>query len=115
MLRPSTRTSAVGPARLMIATAEALDEDRRSLGPAETRAARGLVFITPVKKAFSYLLRRCPVPPVRLTSDRDEVVPGETVTVAGRAAHSFQVPPGARPGTRRSTRFLVEEARDPYA
>jgi hypothetical protein len=82
------------------ATAEALDEERRSLGPTATRLSRGLTFITPVKKAFSYLLHPYPALPVALESARDEVVPGETVAVAGLAAHSFQVPRDARPGTR---------------
>jgi hypothetical protein len=82
------------------ATAEALDEERHSLGLAATRVARGLVFITPVKKAFSYQFRPSPAPPISLNSDRDEVVPGETVAVAGRAVHTFQVPRDARPGAR---------------
>jgi hypothetical protein len=82
------------------ATAEALDEDRQSLGPAATRVGRGMVFITPVKKAFSYLVRPAAAESVSLKADRDELVPGETVAVIGHATHTFQVPQTARPGVR---------------
>jgi hypothetical protein len=82
------------------ATALALDEDRRPLGPAEVRTARGLVYVMPVKKAFSYLLKPVAATGVTLKADREEVVPGETVTIAGRSPHSFTVPRDARPGTR---------------
>ena len=49
------------------ATAVALDEDRRSLGPAATRMARGLVFITAVEKAFSYIVEPAAAPPASLS------------------------------------------------
>jgi len=38
------------------ATAVALDEEGKALGPAETRLSRGLVYVTPIAKAFSYVL-----------------------------------------------------------
>lgn len=81
------------------ATAEALDADRKSLGPAPTRTSRGLVHVTPLAKAFSYILRPAGKPAVALACPRDRVVPGETVVVTGRQRHEFQVPRDARPGT----------------
>lgn len=82
------------------ATAEALDKNRKSLGPAETRWSRGLVYIVPVPKAFSYLLKPSGVPAVALKCDRDCLIPGETVVVRGRESHPFTAPPAALPNTR---------------
>jgi hypothetical protein len=82
------------------ATAVALDEAGGELGPAETRLARGLVYVTPVPKAFSYVLKPVPAPAVSLTCDRQEVVAGETVTVTGKAQHTYRVPADAQPDVR---------------
>ncbi len=38
------------------ATAVALDEEGKEIGPAKTRLSRGLVYVEPVEKAFSYVL-----------------------------------------------------------
>lgn len=39
------------------ASAVALDKDRKELGPAQVRRARGLTYVVPVQGAFSYLLK----------------------------------------------------------
>ena len=81
-------------------TAVALDEDGGTLGPAETRLSRGLVYVTPVDKAFSYLVKPGPVPAVTLKCDREVVVPGETVSIEGSTTQPFHVPADATPGKR---------------
>ena len=80
------------------AKALALDEARNELGPAETRLSRGLVYVTPVKGAFSYLLTPAEPPGVSLKCDRTRIVPDETVKVTGREVHTFQLPSDAKPG-----------------
>jgi len=82
------------------ATAIALDEAGSELGPAETRLSRGLVYVTPVPRAFSYVLRPSGKPAVQLTCDRREVVPGETVMIQGKTRHELRIPPDVIPGTR---------------
>ena len=82
------------------ATAVALDKAGEEMGPAETRFARGLVYVLPREGAFSYLLTPGEKPAVVLRCERDEVVPGETVVVEGRERHEFRIPPAAEPGTR---------------
>jgi len=79
--------------------AEALDSEGKLIGPAATRLSRGLVHITPVPKAFSYLLTPGTAPAVTLACDRDCVIPGETVTVRGQSEHAYRVPADAKPGT----------------
>ncbi|MCX7428289.1 MAG: hypothetical protein NTW96_22000, partial [Planctomycetia bacterium] len=81
-------------------TAVALDKDGGTLGPAETRLSRGLVYVTPVEKAFSYLVKPGPVPAVTLKCDREVVVPGETVSIEGSTTQPFLVPGDATPGKR---------------
>ena len=82
------------------ASAEALDEQRNSLGPAELRRARGLTYVMPVEGAFSYVLKKgAPPAGTQLACERTRVVPGETVTVsAGSARHKLQIPANAKPG-----------------
>lgn len=81
--------------------AVALDRDRKELGPAQVRRARGLTYVVPVPNAFSYRLTAGKVAAgARLTCDRDEVIPGETVTIRGAQEHPWQVPADARPGQR---------------
>jgi hypothetical protein len=82
------------------ATAIALDKEANEWGPAETRTSRGLVYVTPVPEALSYVLTPQDPPEVSLKCERVSVVPGETVRVVGRAAHVFRVPPDAVPGER---------------
>jgi len=82
------------------ATAVALDEEANPLGPAETRLGRGLVYVTPVPGAFSYVLSPANAPAVTLKCEREKAVPGETVSVAGRTEHKFRIPPDAKPGER---------------
>ena len=41
-------------------SAVALDKERKELGPAQFRTARGLAYVVPVKGAFSYLLTSAP-------------------------------------------------------
>ncbi len=82
------------------ATAVALDEAGQPIGPAETRLSRGLVYVVPVAKAFSYLLTPGAVPDLVLKCDREKVVPGESVQVDGKTQHTFRVPVDARPGAR---------------
>ncbi len=81
-----------------MATAVALDEGGEQIGPAETRLARGLVYVKPVPRAFSYLLKPASPAESALKCDRLEVVPGETVTVTGKTDHPFRVPADAIPG-----------------
>lgn len=81
------------------AKAVALDAEGRTIGPAATRLSRGLVHITPVPKAFSYVLTPGASPDVTLKSDRDRVIPGETVTIRGKQTHTCQVPADAKPGS----------------
>jgi len=82
------------------ATAVALAEDGRESGPAETRLSRGLVHVMPVAGAFSYVLTPGGKPAVSLQCERHEVVPGETVAIAGAAPHEFRVPADAAIGSR---------------
>jgi len=81
------------------ATAMALDAERQPIGPAATRFSRGLVHITPVPKAFSYIVTPQAAPAYRLECNRDEVIPGETVTIHGKEKHAFHVPPDAKIGS----------------
>jgi hypothetical protein len=87
------------------ATAVALAEDGKQLGAAETRLSRGLVHVTPVAGAFSYLLTPGDKPAVTLGCDRNKVVPGETVTVVGAKPQTFRVPPDATPAARLWQKF----------
>jgi hypothetical protein len=87
------------------AKAVALDAECQELGPAETRIARGLVYVTPVPGAFSYILEPTASPAVSLSCPRDKVVPGETLTVAGETEHTFRVPSDASSGDRLWQRF----------
>ncbi len=82
------------------ATAVALDIDGIEMRPAETRFSRGLVYVVPVAGAFSYILAPQSTPAVALRCDRDEVVPGETVRIAGTTEHVFRIPADTTPGTR---------------
>lgn len=81
------------------AAATALDEEGKSIGPAETRFARGLVYVRPVPKAFSYVLKPTDRPVTMLRSPREAVVPGETVEIAGSKLHRWTVPADAKPGS----------------
>ena len=84
-----------------VVSAQALDEARESLGPAELRRARGLTYVLPVDGAFSYLLQGGePDQGTVLKCDREHVIPGETVTVRGAETHTFGVPVDAKPGER---------------
>ncbi|NUP99081.1 MAG: hypothetical protein HUU35_04400 [Armatimonadetes bacterium] len=82
------------------ASAVALDEQNKELGPAEVRFSRGLLYVMPVAGAFSYLVTPATAAVNGLRSDRDEVVAGETVTVTGQQPYRFQVPGDVRPGER---------------
>lgn len=82
------------------ATAVALAEDGAELGPAEVRCSRGLLWVQPVEGAFSYRLRQAEAQGATLTSPRLKVVPGESVTVAGRQPHTLAVPRDATIGSR---------------
>ena len=80
------------------ATAEALDADRNSLGPGQTRFSRGLVYVTPVPNAVSYRLKLGDRPAAALTCPRTAVVPGERATVRGAATHEVTIPADAKVG-----------------
>ena len=84
--------------------AVALDHEGKEIGPAAVRTARGLTYVVPVPGAFSYLLSKAAPASITsgltLTSNRDEVVAGETVTVHGKGRHEVQIPSDARPGDR---------------
>lgn len=87
------------------ATAVALGRDRAELGEAEVRVARGLTYVMPVDGAFSYVTTPADAPTVELTSDRADVVAGETVIVTGKRKHRVRVPRDAQPGHRLWYRF----------
>ncbi|GAB4136228.1 MAG: hypothetical protein Kow0040_22130 [Thermogutta sp.] len=76
----------------------ALDEEGVELGPAETRLSRGLLYILPVPKAFSYVVSARQEVPRSLDCPRIQVVPGETVTIRGKAEYSWKVPEDAAIG-----------------
>ena len=82
------------------ATAVALDIEGKEIGPAETRLSRGLVYVVPVEKAFSYVLTPAAAAKVSLACDREKVVPGETVRIHGAAEHEFRIPADKAAGTR---------------
>jgi len=79
-------------------TAVALDADGKTIGPAETRFSRWCVHIMPVKNAFSYVVTPTVAPTVRLETDIDQIIPGETLTVRGKSSHEFTAPASAKPG-----------------
>ncbi|MBM3476106.1 MAG: hypothetical protein FJX75_22785 [Armatimonadetes bacterium] len=81
-------------------TAVALDVDRKEIGPAEVRSARGLTYVMPVEGAFSYVLTEAPKTQVELACDRTAIVPGETVTIRGHEKHEYTCPSDAKPGQR---------------
>jgi len=76
------------------ASAVALDHDGKELGPSETRFSRGLVYVTPLPGAFSYILTPGTKPPTTPEHFRNKVVPGETVSP------TFRVPSDTKPGAR---------------
>jgi hypothetical protein len=80
--------------------ATALDREGKEIGPAGIRVSRGLVYVMPVKGAFSYALSPGEVPGAGIRCDRDEVIPGEKVIVKGNEEHPFEVPADAKPGAR---------------
>jgi len=90
------------------AAAEALAADGRAIGPARLRTARGLTYVVPAAGAFSYRLTKkatagadlAQAGAVELRCDRQEVRPGESVTVHGKEAHSLVIPAKASKGDR---------------
>jgi hypothetical protein len=87
-------------------SAVALDRERKELGPATFRTARGLAYVQPLANAFSYLVTPGKTPVEQsLKCDRDLVVPGETVIVKGKSSHSVTIPADAKPGQRIWTNF----------
>ncbi|NLI00643.1 MAG: hypothetical protein GX446_14245, partial [Chthonomonadales bacterium] len=91
-------------------SAVALDRERKPLGPAELRSARGLTYVMPVQGAYSYLLKGVQLssPPSRLRAARTEVTPGEKITVQGSTRHTAAIPADAAPGSRIWQRFEGE-------
>jgi hypothetical protein len=84
------------------ATAQALDADNRPLGPAATRISRGLVYVVPRDKAFSYLLTPGMAPAAALRSPQEKAVPGQTVSIeagtppaSSSAVRKFRIPADA--------------------
>ena len=83
------------------ASAVALDKERKEIGPARLRTARGYTYVVPVEGAFSYILAGMAAPAgAALSCARDEVVPGERVTIRGKQTYPVQIPQDARPGQR---------------
>lgn len=80
--------------------AVALDQAGQEIGPAEVRLSRGLTYVMPVDKAFSYRFTPVAVTAVALRCDRSELIPGEAVTVRGQQDHPYQAPADAKPGDR---------------
>ncbi len=77
------------------ATAVALDEQRRPLGPATTRLSRGKVYITPVPHALSYLLTPTDPPAGPLRCSRVNAIVGETLAIDGSTSLQYVVPADA--------------------
>lgn len=80
--------------------ATALGYERNEIGPAEVRKSRGLTYVMPVEGAFSYIVETGAAGGGDLACERDEVVPGETVTVRGARAHELRIPADAKIGDR---------------
>ncbi|MBN2295203.1 MAG: hypothetical protein JXM70_22425 [Pirellulales bacterium] len=93
--------------------AVALDKTGKELGPVETRLSRGLLYVTPVEGAFSYILspkkyNEGIASGAVLDCDRIQVVPGERVTITsqptgvvaiGKTSHVYTIPTNTQPGT----------------
>ncbi len=77
------------------ADATALNEAGESIGPAETRYSRGLVYVEPVPNAFSYLLTPKAEPANQAVSAPATAIPGETVQIQGGANATVQIPADA--------------------
>ena len=89
--------------KINAASAVAMSEDNKELGPAKLRVSRGYTFVEPVQGAFSYVLTGATAGGVRapaLQCERDEVVAGEEVAVKGMQEHRVNVPADAKPGQR---------------
>jgi len=82
------------------ATAVALDKTGNETGPAETRFARGLVYIISREGAFSYLLTPAGKPAVVARCNREKVLAGETVGVTAKGSHEVRIATDAQPGDR---------------
>ena len=74
------------------ADAVALDEAGETIGAAETRFSRGLVFVEPVEGAFSYLLTPKAAPSMPAASAPSTAIPGETIQIQGAGNPSVQIP-----------------------
>ena len=82
-------------------TAVALDEDGGTLGPAETRLSRGLVYVTPVAKAFSYLRQaRAGRRRWRSSATGKSSCRAKRSRSRARRRSTFHVPADAKPGKR---------------
>ena len=80
------------------ADAVALNEAGETMGPAETRFSRGLVFVQPVDGAFSYLLTPKPAPAALPSAERRSAIPGETVPISGGSEATAKIPADAPVG-----------------
>ncbi len=80
------------------ATAVALDADGKPMGEARTVLSRGIVYVTPISGAVSYLLTPTSAPQAPLTCQRTTVVPGETVVVEPGGV-TVRIPPDAPIGS----------------
>ncbi|MFO7903819.1 MAG: hypothetical protein ACQESR_05815 [Planctomycetota bacterium] len=82
-------------------SAIALDKERKKIGEAELRTARGLTYVRPVEEAFSYLLTADEKSQaLQLSCPRQVVVPGERVVVSGERQHEMRIPADAKRGER---------------
>ncbi|NLS97090.1 MAG: hypothetical protein GXX96_33555 [Planctomycetaceae bacterium] len=74
------------------ADAVALNEAGETIGPAETRLSRGLVFVEPVEGAFSYLLTPEAAPAMPAASAPSTAIPGETIQIQGAGNPTVLIP-----------------------
>ncbi|MDO5113359.1 MAG: hypothetical protein Q4E67_03195, partial [Planctomycetia bacterium] len=83
-------------------SAVALNHAGEEIGVAELRQSRGFTYVVLVKGAFSYRLKEAEkMPTATLTSEYHQVLPGEKVTVRGKAdTYAWEVPADARAGTK---------------
>ena len=80
------------------AVAVALNEEGERLGATPARFSRDLIFVEPMRDAFSYRLIPSGQPKRILRCERVKVVPGETVLIRGEKEHPWTVPPDASAG-----------------
>lgn len=85
---------------IQIDSAEAFDEEGKSLGPASVRSARGLSYVQPVEGAFRYLAKGSSTPPQNKYDDLSPyAVPGQDIPLSDGKNTVVTIPSDAQPDT----------------